>query len=256
MNHETELIFGIHPVLEKLKACPNDVTQVIIANGSSGGATKAVDATARKFGLEVSYASSNVLDRLTRGQRHQGVVAKIRAFTYLDIPELRAAVSSSASETVLLLDGLTDPGNFGALLRTAEAAGIQHVVIPKDRSVDVTPTVVKASAGAAHHLKIYKVTNLRRVVEMLKACGFWIAGLDVHATAAIYDQVMPERLAIILGSEGEGIRPLIRRECDFLLSIPMTGKITSLNVAAAGAVFLYEIFRQKRSVDKGGSKGY
>src|SRR5207249_2858306 len=104
--------------------------------------------------------SSGVLDRLARGQRHQGVVAKIRAFAYLDISELLEAVSlSPVVGTVLLLDGLTDPGNFGALLRTAEAAGIQHVVIPKDRSVDVTPTVVKASAGAAHYLKIYKVTN-------------------------------------------------------------------------------------------------
>src|SRR5262249_9183700 len=141
-------------------------------------------------------------------------------------------------------------------LRTAEAAGVQHVVIPKDRSVDVTATVVKASAGAVHHLKIYKVTNLRRTLEMLKGRGFWVVGLDADASGEIYDQILPDRVAVILGSEGEGIRTLMRRECDFLLSIPMAGKIASLNVAAAGAVFLYEVFRQKRSVDKAGGKGY
>jgi 23S rRNA (guanosine2251-2'-O)-methyltransferase len=146
-----------------------------------------------------------------------------------------------------MLDELKDPRNFGALLRTAEAVGLSHVVIPKDRSVDVTATVVKASAGAAHYLNIYKVTNLQRTIAALKDRGCWFAGLEATAKTDIYDTVYPQKLGIILGSEGAGIRPLIRRECDFLVSIPMRGKIGSLNVAVAGAVFLYEVFRQKRT---------
>ena len=165
----------------------------------------------------------------------------------MQVPRLLETISSSGPEQILILDGLTDPHNFGALLRTAEAVGIRHVIIPKDRSVGVTAVVVKASAGAVHHLKIYKATNLRRAIKSLKDQGFWVAGLDVHATDGIYDRVLPERLGIVLGSEGAGIRPLIRQECDFLVSIPMAGKIASLNVAVAGAVFLYELVRQKKA---------
>ena len=257
MDKEKQVIFGIHPILEKLRAAPDDVTEIIMAKGPAQLASRSVDAAARKLGVRVNYSDPAVLDRLAMGQRHQGVVAKITAFSYLQISSLLESISlSSHPEEILILDGLTDPRNFGAILRTAEAVGVQHVIIPKDRSVDVTPTVVKASAGAAHYLKIYKVTNLRQAIGSLKDYGFWFAGLDVEATTGIYDRVLPEKLGIVLGSEGEGIRPLIRRECDFLVSIPMAGKISSLNVGVAGAVFLYEVFRQKHSVDRHGAKRY
>jgi 23S rRNA (guanosine2251-2'-O)-methyltransferase len=248
MDREKQLIFGIHPVLEKLKASPAEVEEIIIAEGSARSAARSVDVAARRVGVRVNYASPAALDRLAASQRHQGVVAKIAAVPYLQVSRLLESISSSSgSEQILILDGLTDPHNFGALLRTAEAVGIQHVIIPKDRSVGVTAAVVKASAGAVHHLKIYKATNLRRAIKGLKDCGFWVAGLDVHATDGVYDRVLPEKLGIVLGSEGEGIRHLIRQECDFLVSIPMAGKIASLNVAVAGAVFLYELVRQKQA---------
>jgi 23S rRNA (guanosine2251-2'-O)-methyltransferase len=131
-------------------------------------------------------------------------------------------------------------------LRSAEGAGVHHVVIPKDRSVSVTPVVVKTSAGASNYLKIYRVSNLSRAVQALKEAGCWIAGLDAGAPECIYDRLYPEKLAIILGSEGRGLRPLIRRECDFLASIPMLGQVASLNVAVAGGIFLYELVRQRR----------
>jgi 23S rRNA (guanosine2251-2'-O)-methyltransferase len=127
-------------------------------------------------------------------------------------------------------------------------------VIPKDRAVAVTPVVVKASAGAVHYLKIYRTTNLRRAILDLKRIGFWIVGLDTKAPESIYDRAYPKRLGIVLGSEGGGIRPLIVTECDYLASIPMEGKIGSLNVATAGAVFLYELLRQARHIDKEGTK--
>jgi 23S rRNA (guanosine2251-2'-O)-methyltransferase len=132
-------------------------------------------------------------------------------------------------------------------LRTAESVGIRHIVIPKDRAVAVTPTVVAASAGAIHYLEIYRVTNLRRAISDLKQLGFWIVGLDSKAQEVIYDRVYPKRLGIVLGSEGAGIRPLILRECDYLAAIPMQGKVASLNVAVAGAVFVYELLRQSQS---------
>ena len=128
------------------------------------------------------------------------------------------------------------------------------MVIPKNRSVGVTPTVVKASAGAVHHLNIYRATNLRRAIVTLKERGFWMVGLDAQAEATIHEVEYPERLGIVLGSEGKGVRPIILRECDYLVSIPMLGKIASLNVAVAGAVFLYELLRQRRTIDKMGAK--
>jgi 23S rRNA (guanosine2251-2'-O)-methyltransferase len=247
MDRAQQLIFGIHPVLEKLRASPAEVEEVIIAEDSARSAARSVDVAARQVGVRVKYGSAATLDRLAAGQRHQGVVAKIAVIPYMQVARLLETISSSGPEQILILDGLTDPHNFGALLRTAEAVGIRHVIIPKDRSVGVTAVVVKASAGAVHHLKIYKATNLRRAIKSLKDQGFWVAGLDVHATDGIYDRVLPERLGIVLGSEGAGIRPLIRQECDFLVSIPMAGKIASLNVAVAGAVFLYELVRQKQA---------
>lgn len=257
MDTEKQVIFGIHPVLEMLRASPDDVAEIIMAKGPARLASRSVEAAARKLGVRVNYSDAAELDRLAMGQRHQGVVAKIAGFSYLQISSLLEGLSSSSSlEEVLILDGLTDPRNFGAILRTAEAVGIQHIIIPKDRSVDVTPTVVKASAGAAHYLKIYKVTNLRQAMKSLKDYGFWFAGLAVEATTGIYDRVLPDKLGIVLGSEGQGIRPLIRRECDFLVSIPMVGKISSLNVGVAGAVFLYEVFRQKHGIDRHGAKRY
>ncbi len=249
-------LFGINPVLEKLKASPHDISKILIASGSSAAVLRGVDAQARGLGIRISFVPPELLDRLSDGQRHQGVVAEVVDYSYLSFADLLKAISShSGLVWILILDGLTDPRNFGALLRTAESVGIHHIVIPKDRAVAVTSTVIKASAGAAHYLSIYRATNLRRAISDLKELGFWIVGLDIKAPESIYDRVYPQRLGIVLGSEGGGIRPLILRECDFLASIPMRGKIASLNVAVAGAVFLYELVRQAHRIDKEGTKG-
>jgi 23S rRNA (guanosine2251-2'-O)-methyltransferase len=246
-----QLIFGAHPVLEKLKAAPAEVIEIMIASSKRGGrGARSVEALARSTGTAVSYVDSAVLDRFAAGQVHQGFVARVEPFSYRDFNQLLRAVEDSSEDQVLILDSLTDPRNFGALLRTAEGVGLKHVVIPKDRAVDVTSTVVKASAGAAHYLSVYKVTNVQRAIAQLKERGFWFMGLDPEAKTQLYDQVFPEKLGIVVGSEGGGMRPLIRQECDFLVSVPMRGRIASLNVAVAGAVVLYEVFRQKRKIDK------
>lgn len=249
-NQEFLFLFGVNPVAEKLKSSPHEVFEIVMARRESRhGALRSIDEAARRRGLEVRYVEPAVLDRLADGGRHQGVVAKVASYSYRSFPDLLLELSSSSGqEWILFLDGLTDPHNFGALLRSAEAVGILHVVIPKDRSVGVTPTVMKSSAGAVHYLKIYRVPNLRQVILALKQRGYWVIGLDAGAGEALYDRSYPEKLAVVLGAEGSGIRPLIRQECDFLVSIPMRGKISSLNVAVAGGIFLYELLRQKRRV--------
>lgn len=240
------VLFGINPVLEKLKSSPDQVFELMIVKGRGGGMRLgSVVEEARRRGLPVHYVDEHKLDLLTGGGSHQGIAASVAPFSYLPFADLLQALRSVTEERVLVLDGLTDPRNFGALLRSAEGAGVHHVVIPKDRSVGVTPVVAKTSAGAINYLKIHRVSNLNRAILALKEAGCWIAGLDAEAPECFYDRLFPEKLAIILGSEGKGIRPLIRRECDFLVSLPMLGQVASLNVAVAGGIFLYELVRQR-----------
>ncbi|MGB7952150.1 MAG: 23S rRNA (guanosine(2251)-2'-O)-methyltransferase RlmB [Candidatus Binatia bacterium] len=250
-------LFGINPVLEKLRTLPHDLCEVLIDKTSSAPALRNVETQARRVGIPLKYVLPDLLDRFSGGQRHQGVVAKVLAYSYLRFSDLLEAMPAFSEWVwILILDGLTDPRNFGALLRTAESVGIRHILIPKDRAVAVTPTVVAASAGAIYYLNIYRVTNLRRAIADLKQLGFWIVGLDANAQEGIYDRTYPKRLGIVLGSEGTGIRSLIQRECDYLAAIPMQGRVSSLNVTIAGAVFLYELLRQVsyNRVDKGSTK--
>ena len=246
MQQDPLFLYGIHSILEKMRAGPNDIEEIIISEDSLTGAARALYSEAARLGLRVSYARRAALDRLAQGQRHQGVVARIVPYEYMQVSELLSEVSAPEfSGCILALDGITDPHNFGAILRTAEAVGVRHVVIPKDRSVDVTSVVIRTSAGAVHHLRICKVTNLRRAIVGLKERAFWIVGLSADAPRRVFDLDYPAKLTLVLGSEGEGIRPLIRRECDFQVAIPMLGKTASLNVSVAGAVCLYEWVRQR-----------
>ncbi len=248
MAENENCVFGINPVLEMLQARSGDVVEILISTGNERGALKRVSQEAGRRGLRVVGVERRVLDRLAQGARHQGVIARVRAFDYFAFEDLLRRIGAGESaDWILILDGLTDPRNFGALLRTAEAVGIRHVIIPKDSSVEVSAVAVKASAGAAYHLHITKVTNLRRAIAELKERGYWAVGLDGGSPTSIYARDYPQRLAIVLGSEGKGMRPIILRECDFLVSIPMLGQVGSLNVSAAAAVFLYELVRQKRN---------
>ena len=249
MDKGFEYLFGVNPILEALKARRGEIAEIILTDGPQRPVLHTIAGEARRLGVKLVYMPPRALDRLIQGQRHQGVLAKVAAYSYMAFPELLQNMSSrSGRQWILILDGLTDPGNFGALLRTAEAVGVLYVVIPEDRSVGVTSAVVKASAGAVHHLKICRVTNLRRAISALKDRQFWITGLDATASDSIHDRIFPERLGIVLGSEADGIRPLILKQCDYLVSIPMRGKLKSLNVAVAGAVFLYELLRQSKDV--------
>jgi len=241
-------LFGVHPVLEKLKGSSQEVVEILLAKGSKGRALRSIEEEARRRGVAVGYVDQAALTRLIGGKNHQGVVAKVPITDYSEFAELLARVSRSEGHSwILALDGVTDPQNLGSLIRTAEGMGVHHLVLPKDRSVGMTPTVVKTSAGAAPFVKVYRVTNLRRALLDLKERGHWIVGLEAGAEEEIGQRVYPEKLVIVLGNEGAGIRPLVRAECDYMVSIPMSGRIASLNVAVSGGMFLYELVRQKKS---------
>ena len=240
------VICGVNAVAEKLKSGPGDILELMVASGRLAPRLAAIVDEARRRGLAVRSVDWARLTALTDGALHQGIAAAVAPPAYADFERLLGVIKAEPRR-VLVLDGITDPRNFGALLRSAEGAGIRDVVIAKDRAVGVTPVVVKSSAGAANHLQIYRVTNIARALGELKEQGCWIVGLDAEAAETIYDREYPPALAVVLGSEGKGMRPIIRRECDFLAAIPMLGKVASLNVSVAGGVFFYELARQSRA---------
>ncbi len=249
---EQDLIIGIHPILEKLNASPEDISEILFARGPRRPILESLKRDAQRLRIKIQCVDAKELDYLAQGQSHQGALARVRAYSYAPFSELERTVGSEARrQRILILDGITDPRNFGAILRTAEAVAVGHIVIPKDRSVGITPAVLKASAGAVSYLRIYRVTNLRRAIALLKSAGFWIVGLDAKATESYDSKEYPDRLGIVLGSEGRGLRPLIANECDYLVRIPMKGKISSLNVSVAAAILLYEVLRQHSgTIDK------
>ena len=191
------------------------------------------------------FVSRPELDRMAGNNAHQGVVAVTSAKQYNDLDDVVAAKRGQFS-LVVVLDGVEDPHNLGAILRTADAAGADGVVIPERRAAGVTPTVTKASAGASEHLPIAKVTNIGRTLEELKSKNLWIVGLDERAPQNYDSLDYKMDCAIVLGAEGKGVHELVRKKCDFLISIPMLGKVSSLNVSVAAGVMLYEIVRQRR----------
>ena len=191
------------------------------------------------------FVSRPELDRMAGNNAHQGVVAVTSAKQYNDLDDVVAAKRGQFS-LVVVLDGVEDPHNLGAILRTADAAGADGVVIPERRAAGVTPTVTKASAGASEHLPIAKVTNIGRTLEELKSKNLWIVGLDERAPQNYDSLDYKMDCAIVLGAEGKGVHELVRKKCDFMISIPMLGKVSSLNVSVAAGVMLYEIVRQRR----------
>jgi 23S rRNA (guanosine2251-2'-O)-methyltransferase len=248
---DDDLLIGVNPIIEKLKTSPEEILLILLARGKLRSILKSIESDAQRLKITIHYLEAKELDHLAQGGNHQGVLARVRAHSYASFSQLEEIAASEPSpEKILILDGITDPRNFGAILRTAEAVGVRHIIIPKDRSVGITPAVYKASAGAISHLRVYRVTNLRRAISLLKAKGFWIVGLDADAKQDYDGQQYPKKLGIVLGSEGRGIRPLISKECDYLVRIPMKGKISSLNVSVAGAVLLYEVLRQYNGMDR------
>jgi 23S rRNA (guanosine2251-2'-O)-methyltransferase len=227
------ILSGIHPVAEALKA-GRPLERLVVAQGAGGPRLQEIIDLARRASVAVRFEPRSALDRLAGSAAHQGVVALGAAKPYADLD------SAAASQLVVVLDGVEDPHNLGAIIRTAHAAGAGSIVIPERRAVGVTDVVAKAAAGALEHLPIARVTNINRALEDLKKRGFWIYGLDERGTET-YDQVQfATPTALVFGGEGAGLHELVRRHCDALVRIPMAGKIASLNVSVAAGVVLFE----------------
>lgn len=201
---------------------------------------------AEEKGISIQWADRDDLTRMAKTTSHQGIVAHMGAFKYVDLPDMVQGWKGTGERAFfLILDGVEDPQNLGGLIRTGNAFGLHGVVIPKDRATPITPTVIKASVGAAFHTAIARVTNIVSCLQFLKGKGVWILGAEPEAACAIYDCDLDLDLAIVIGSEGRGIRPLVKRNCDFLASIPLCGETTSLNASVAGALVMYEVLRRR-----------
>jgi len=238
-------IYGINSVTEALKARGRAFEWVGMAKERHDLRLQRLIEDCRKIGIPVRFVQRTELDRMAGNAAHQGVVAVTSAKQYNDLDDVIEAKRGEYS-LIVVLDGVEDPHNLGAILRTADAAGANGVVIPERRAAGVTGAVTKASAGASEHLPIAKVTNISRTVEELKDRNVWTVGLDEHGKQT-YDALNYKMdCALVLGAEGKGLHDLVKRKCDFLVSIPMLGKVPSLNVSVAAAVVLYEIVRQRR----------
>jgi 23S rRNA (guanosine2251-2'-O)-methyltransferase len=243
---EREIIYGINPVMEALKAERVAVNKVLLAEGKDSPVLRVLQQLAREKGIPVHRCPQALLNRETGSEHHQGVLAYQAGTPYATWETLEQRIARNPGfSVVLILDSIEDPQNLGSLIRTAEACGVQGVVIPKDRAAGLTPTAVKISAGAAAHLPIVRVTNLAQTIGDLKKMGFWVVGAEAGGAKSLYEMKFDMNVALLIGSEGKGIRPLLLKNCDFTVSIPMRGKISSLNTAMAGAVILYEILRQQ-----------
>jgi 23S rRNA (guanosine2251-2'-O)-methyltransferase len=237
------VLSGIHPVSEALRA-KRPLKRLLIAQGAGGPRVQAVIDLARQAGVPVRFEPRASLDRLAGTAAHQGVVALGAAKKYAEMESVAAA--SGARGLLVVLDGVEDPHNLGAIVRTAHAAGASGVVIPERRAASLTDVVAKAAAGALEHLPVVRVTNINRTLEDLKQQRYWVYGLDERGTED-YDRVeYSEPAALVLGAEGKGLHEQVRRHCDVLVRIPIEGKISSLNVSVAAGIVLFE-WKRRRS---------
>jgi len=241
-----DFIYGIHVVEEALKTRPRSVSHLAVARERSDIKLQRIIDAARSAGIPLRFEPRAALDRLAHSGAHQGVVAAVTAKTYLGLDDLLQQRRGKFA-FVVVLDGVEDPHNLGAVIRTAEAAGADGIVIPERRAAGVTATAAKASAGAAERLPVARVTNIARTVEQLKEQNIWTVGLDERGSQSYEQLDYRMDCALVLGAEGHGLHDLVRRKCDFLVSIPMLGSVPSLNVSVAAGVVMYEIVRQRRS---------
>ncbi len=250
------VVYGMNPVRELLRAGDEGPSELWLAEGGTrGSAFSALERAARERGTTVRTAPRARLDKLAGTDRHQGVVATVSDFRYAEIPEILArAQAAGVPPLVVILDGVEDPQNLGAVVRSVHALGGHGVVIPRDRAAGVTPVVAKTSAGAIERCAIARVVNVAKAVEALKEAGVWSVALVQDAERPLSGLDLRGPSALVLGSEGSGLRPLVRRTCDFEARIPMPGDLESLSVSAAASVAMYEASRQRGAL-QGGREG-
>lgn len=244
-----EILFGIHPVLEAMKAGRRKISEIYLAKEKNSQRLENIVSFAESLNIPIKRLATQQLTSLTASSSHQGLAAKAQSYPIADINEIFSMIESQKTCPLLLLDSIEDTQNLGALIRSALCAGISGIIIPKDRAAAPTPAVSKASAGALESVLLVQVTNMVSTIQELKERGLWIMGMDGSAKTSLFDTDLSGALGIVIGSETSGIRPLVKRHCDMLISIPQAGNFNSLNASAAGAVVMYEAFRQRYKKD-------
>ncbi len=240
------IIYGIHPVKEALKSSHLQVEKILVATQKPNPSFQSLLDLARQRQIPIVYTRRETLEQMAKGGVHQNIIAVVKEISYVNLEEILSRSKGGPTKALfLVLDGIQDPQNFGSLIRTALGCGAHGIIVPKDRAVGITPVVVKASAGATAHLPIAKVTNLSRAIESLQKERIWVYGATGEAKDKVYELDLTVDLAIVIGAEGKGIRPLIKKKCDRLFSIPMRGPLSSFNASVSGGMILYEVTRQR-----------
>lgn len=243
-EYNTNLIEGRNPVLEALKS-GREIDKLFIQKGNIEGSIRQIIAIARDKNILIKEVDKGKLDRISVTKSHQGVIASAAMYKYYEVDEiLKIATDRGEDPLLVILDEITDPQNLGSILRSCDGAGVHGVIIPKRRAASLTPIIGKTSAGAVEHVPVSKVTNINQTIEYLKKKGLWIAGADVVGDT-YYKKDLTGPLALVVGSEGKGISRLVKENCDYIVSIPMVGKISSLNAAVSGGIILFEIRKQR-----------
>lgn len=241
-----DMIWGMHPVLELLKTSPGQVKSLTVQKAKKGQKINEILEIAARHGIQVTYTEAIRAADENGEIHHQGVVARVQPTPTISLEELlQSAQETSPQPLLIMLDSIQDPHNLGAIIRSAAAAGADGIILPKDRSAPLTGTVAKSSAGTIALVKICTVTNLTSSIGTLKKAGFWIYGAAGEAAQSLFEVKFSGPVCLVLGSEGKGIRPLVREQCDFLVSIPMHGPLNSLNASVAAGIILFEVVRQR-----------
>ncbi len=245
---DNDLLWGYHPVFEALRAGRRTMECLFVAQGKNTPREEALIRYARDAGVTVQGKTPQQLTTLVGHRRHQGICARVSDYPMSSLAEILGFVGRRQDNAFfLVLDRIVDPQNLGAIVRTAQCAGVHGIVIPKDRSAPPSAAASKASAGALEHMRLAYVTNLVAAIKQLKTSGLWIAAAERHGHSSVYQTDLTGPLAIVVGGEEKGIRPLVKKYCDFTVAIPQIGPMGSLNASAAAAVVMYEAFRQRLS---------
>ncbi|KXG74803.1 23S rRNA (guanosine(2251)-2'-O)-methyltransferase RlmB [Thermotalea metallivorans] len=242
----SDKIEGRNPVMEALKA-EREIDKILVAKGAAEGSIHKIVGIAKERGIPIQYVERQKLDQLSESHAHQGIIAFAAAHAYVDVAHiLKKAEEKGEDPFIVILDEITDPHNLGSVIRTAYAAGVHGVIIPKRRAVGLTAVVAKTSAGAIEYVPVAKVSNLAQTIDRLKERGLWIIGADMDGEKAYYENDLTGKIALVIGSEGKGIGRLIKEKCDFIIHIPMKGEVGSLNASVAAAILMYEVMKQRK----------
>lgn len=248
----SEYIVGKNPVLEALRS-GRSINKIWIAEGAQKQVVAPILSLAKEAGIIVQTVPRKKIDQIAEGESHQGVLAYVASYDYVQVEDIFARAEKAGEPPfILILDEIEDPHNLGSMMRTGDAVGIHGIIIPKRRSVSLTSTVAKSSAGAIEYVPVARVTNLVRTMEELKERNIWIVGTDASAEQDFREARLDGGIALVIGSEGKGMSRLVRETCDFTVKLPMHGRVTSLNASVAGALLMYEVYRQRHPLGKKG----